>query len=62
MTRRAFIVALEARPYGRLRHAHLSRWVQQHTSLIPDNMNISRARFSPSAVSIGRSASLNFDF
>ena len=50
MTQRAFIVA------------HLSRWVQQHTSLIPDNMNIFPARFSPSVASIGQTASLNFDF
>ena len=62
MTQRAFIVGLEARLYGRLRHAHLSRWVQQHTSLILDNMNIFPARFSPSVASIGQTASLNFDF
>ena len=54
--------AFKARLCGRLRRALPSRWVQQHTSLIPDNMNIFPARFSPSVASIGQTASLTFDF
>ena len=62
MRQRAFIVALGSAAVWPLRHALLSRWVQQHTSLILDNMNIFPARFSPSVASIGQTASLNFDF